>query len=337
MPWQEHRTVDLREEFVLRAKAPDVQFSGLCREFGISRKTGYKWVQRYDARGVVALSDMSRRPLRIVSTSGEVVVHLLELRDQHPRWGPKKMRALLLRTFSKKQVPSVRTIGRIFDRLGIERIRRIRVRVLVPARAAPVILAKSPNDTWTVDFKGWWRTTNGKRADPLTVRDACSRFVLCVKLMHTTKTEVLQREFLTLFQKYGLPKVIHVDNGSPFASTKSRRGMSRLSAWWTALGIRVSFSRVASPQDNGGHERMHADIALDLQANPKASLQAQQKACDAWVAVFNQVRPHEALKMATPASRYRRSPRPYKGIREPRYPLRWQVRKVRRNRNTNPI
>lgn len=329
MPWQENRTVDLREEFVLRAKAPECSFLTLCEEFGISRKTGYKWMARFDKRGMDGLADMSRRPRRIKGSSGEAVTRLVELRDAHPRWGPKKMQALLLRELHRREVPSIRTIARIFDRLGIARIRRIRVRAVKTVREARRIEAGKPNATWTVDFKGWWKTKNGRRANPLTVRDSCSRFVLLLKLMDIGSTEKVQIEFTRLFQKYGLPDVIHVDNGAPFASTKSPFGLSRLSAWWTSLGIAPSFSRPGKPQDNGGHERMHADIAVDLQASPSATLPHQQRACDTWVKEFNYVRPHEALGFKTPAEIYRRSKRPYKHVVPPQYPAQCRVCIVR--------
>lgn len=330
MPWQKHLIMNLREEFVLRANAPGSNLSELCREYEIARKTGYKWLARYAAGGLLALADVSRRPRRIAAVSGEVVMRLVELREAHPKWGPKKLHVLLLRELPKTQVPSVRTLARILDRLGVPRLRRVR-KSSTETRLKPAIDAKLPNQSWTVDFKGWWQTKDSKRCDPLTIRDACSRYILRLELMTTTKTDDVKRVFVRVFEKYGLPGIIHVDNGAPFGSTRSRLGLSRLSVWWTALGIHVSFSRPATPADNGAHERMHRDISVELQASPAAHLKAQQRECDTWVQDFNHVRPHEALAMKTPASKYKRSKRPYREVVAPRYSIKCDVRAVRHN------
>ena len=323
--------MDLREEFVLRAKAPGACIAALCREYAVSRKTGYKWLARFDAEGVEALADMSRRPRRVVETSGEVVLQIQELRAAHPRWGPKKLRVLLARRLPNEEVPSVKTIARILDRLGAARIRRPRVRLVTVDRNAPRHDVRGPNDVWTVDFKGWWRTRDGERCDPLTVRDAFSRLVLCLRVMTSTAGDPVRAVFVELFTGYGLPKVIHVDNGSPFGSTRARAGLSRLSAWWVALGITASFGRPAHPQDNGGHERMHADVAGELEGSAAETLKSQQVACDAWVEEFNEVRPHEAIAMKTPASLYKRSSRTYRGVRPARYPAGFRMRSVSPN------
>jgi transposase InsO family protein len=230
MPWKEHRIMDLREEFVLRAKAPGAIVAALCRECGISRKTGYKWLARYDARGVEGLADLSRRPRRAVETSGEVVLRLAALRCAYPRWGPKTLRHLLTKQ-GVADVPSVKTVARILERLGEPRLR-------APRRAGPAALDRqaprhvieAPNDVWTVDFKGWWKTRGGEHCEPLTVRDAFSRYVLCCKVMTSTAMLGVREAFERLFQQYGLPAVIHVDNGSPFGSTRARGGLTQLSA-----------------------------------------------------------------------------------------------------------
>ena len=193
------------------------------------------------------------------------------------------------------------------------------------------LVANAPNDAWTVDFKGWWRTRDGKRFEPLTVRDAFSRYVLCLQMLGSTRGDVVKPAFEKLFESCGLPRVIRVDNGSPFACTSAPAGLSQLSAWWTSLGIRVSFSRPAHPQDNGAHERMHADVAAQLEADPADSRDVQQRAADRWRAEFNEVRPHEAIGMRTPAQLYVRSSRRFKGIQPPRYPASYAVRRVNRN------
>jgi hypothetical protein len=189
-------------------------------------------------------------------------------------------------------------------------------------------VAEGPNDVWTVDFKGWWRTRDRKRFEPLTVRDAFSRYVLCLEMLGSTRAEEVKVAFERLFQRHGLPAVIRVDNGSPFACTSAPGGLSRLSAWWISIGIRVSFSRPAHPQDNGAHERMHADVAAELEASPADDRDVQQRAADRWRRTFNQVRPHEAIGMKTPGELYIRSPRHYRGVRTPSYPKNYAIRRV---------
>ena len=318
--------MDLREEFVLRAKAPGANISELCREQGISRKTGYKWLRRFEAKGVEALQDMTRRPRRVVDTAGEIVLRIAELRAAHRSWGAKKLRVLLVRERGEK-VPSVKTIARILERLGEPRLRRVRSHSRVAREKREVDVA-SANDLWTVDFKGWWRTHDGKRCEPLTVRDAFSRFVLSVRVMSSTALAGTQQVFLKLFKQHGLPKAIRVDNGTPFGCTTARGGLSTLSAWWCSLGVDVVFGRPAHPQDNGAHERMHGDMALELERDAASNSKAQQRACDLWVHEFNHVRPHEALEMRTPAELYSRSKRPYRGPRATRYPIAFDVRRV---------
>jgi transposase InsO family protein len=319
--------VELREEFVLRAREKDANVSALCREYSISRKTGYKWLERYDSDGVDGLRDLSRRPRRPLSVSGESVLQVLEARARHPHWGPKKLVAWLKNR--GEEAPSVRTAARILERAGVERLRKRR-RAL-PSSAAverPTQVALEPNDVWTVDFKGWWKTKDGARAEPLTVRDAASRFVLCVTLVASASTEVVRKVFVELFTKCGLPKAIQVDNGAPFASTRARAGLTKLSAWWLSLGIKVIRSRPGHPQDNGAHERMHLDMCIEVEQRPGASKASQQRELARWRDEYNNERPHEALQMAVPASVYRRSARKYRGPQIPNYPLHYIVRTV---------
>jgi putative transposase len=320
--------MDLRREFVLAAVAPGANISQLCLRFGISRTNGYKWLRRYRQEGQAGLEERSRRPITIAGTDGETVLRLIELRRQYPKWGAKKLRLLLPRQ-GQAVVPSTKTIERILDRAGEPRVRQFRRRRLrLVLRAHEKLVAKAPNDVWTVDFKGWWRTVDGKRYEPLTVRDAFSRYVLCLQMLGSMKAELVRPVFERLFQTHGLPRVIRVDNGAPFACISAPAGLSRLSAWWTSLGVRVSFSRPAHPQDNGSHERMHLDVATELEAEPASSQALQQQAADQWRQQFNQVRPHEALAMRTPSQLYVRSTRKFRGIRQPAYPLRYAIRRV---------
>ena len=328
MPWREKNRMKLREEFVLRALEPDANMAALCREYTISRKTGYKWLKRFREAGIVGLADLSRRPhsspLRV---SGELVLRILELRIAHPRWGPRKLRAVLARTLEADDVPSIRTIARILERAGMVR-KRGRRRTTTEVSRPDIPEATRPNELWTADFKGWWRTADGVRAEPLTIRDAHSRFVLVAELMETTKGSAVREVFEKLFERRGLPRAILVDNGSPFACTRSPGGLTTLSAWWVSLGIRLHRSRPGHPQDNGGHERMHLDMRFDVEDAPADDIPAQRIALIRWQMTFNFIRPHEALDMKTPAELVRPSPRRLTGSRRCWYAPDREVRRV---------
>ena len=309
--------MDLKEQFVLRASEPHRNMAELACEFGISRKTGYFWLKRFGRFGAVGLQERSHRPQLMMQTSAEVVLRIVELRREHRFWGPKKLRTLLEAELGG-EAPSVKTIARITKRLRMAPLRLKRERKQSAVRVGGLLQALKPNDVWTFDFKGWWKTRDGKRFEPLTVRDATSRFILlCVHSRETFAAVKLHCE--RLFRQYGLPAIIRADNGPPFAASDAMGGLSRLSAWWISLGIEVSFSRPGTPSDNGGHERMHADMAMELQREPAANTLEQQELTDEWVRIFNHVRPHEALGQRTPASLYRRSKKRMKEL-EPRYP-----------------
>ena len=281
----------------------------LAKEFGVSRKTAYKWVARYRERGMTGLVDESRRPASSpMQTSAELAFEAVDLRKKHPSWGPKKIASALARRHPKEDTPSMSTVARILKHAGLMKRRTRRSSGGVPMRA-PEFVAKAPNDLWTVDFKGWWRTLDGEKCEPLTIRDAHSRFVLSIRLMERTRTEDVRPIFEELFKRYGLPTAIQSDNGPPFASVRAPQGLTKLSSWWVSLGVLVVRSRPGCPQDNGGHERMHVDMRIDLQDNASATVEAQQRACDDWVTTFNYERPHEALGMKVPADVYRPSER----------------------------
>jgi putative transposase len=309
MPWKEQRAMSQRMEFVERALKPGARVSTLCREYGISRETGYKWLNRFKREGPDGLEEKSRRPRQSpFATGAEVVAAILELRERYPRRGPKKL-IVMLRTKLGASTPSVATVARVLKRLGVVRQRSRFARTISIVERRPEIRPTAPNELWTVDFKGWWRAKDGERCEPLTVRDGFSRFVLAVKVLASTSMTDVRRSFEALFRKYGVPQAIQVDNGVPFINVQARGGLTRLSAWWISLGIRVIRSRPGCPQDNGGHERMHRDMRADLQAFPAASRPTEQRACDRWRIEFNRVRPHEALNGKTPAELYRPSER----------------------------
>jgi transposase InsO family protein len=208
------------------------------------------------------------------------------------------------------EAPSVSTIERVLERHGCLKRRRRRPgpKMLVPA-GRPTAIFEEPNDLWTVDFKGWWRARDGAKCEPLTVRDAFSRYILAIRLVPETNAPTVQAVFKELFDEYGVPRAIQSDNGPPFASTRALAGLTKLSAWWVSLGIELVRSRPACPQDNGAHERMHADMQTEIRSRVADTRDLQQLVCDEWRVEFNHVRPHEALAMATPSDLYRRSPR----------------------------
>ena len=294
--------MSLKIDFVERARKGE-KLSKLCREFGVSRTTGHKWVRRFREQGYAGLEEESRRPKSApLATAEDVVMAVLEARGKHPSWGPKKLEVLLRRRF-KDQSPSERTIARILRRAELVRQRRKRRPPSIVERA-PQVSAERPNDVWTVDFKGWWRARDSSRCEPLTVRDAFSRFVFAVVLC-TTKTVDVRPIFEQLFRTHGIPRAIQCDNGSPFISVRAPAGLSKLSAWWVSLGIQLVRSRPGCPQDNGGHERMHRDMCQDVQLAPADTRQRQQRDLDKWKQEFNHVRPHQALGGKTPAEVYR--------------------------------
>jgi transposase InsO family protein len=261
-----------------------------------------------------------------MGTSEQLVFAVLEAREAHPRWGPKKLVELLKRRY-KSETPSRATIARILQRFGKVHRRRRRAPLSV-VEQAPDLRPKTSNEVWSVDFKGWWNARDGSRSEPLTVRDGFSRFVLCAKLLEKLGLEAVRTEFERLFRRYGIPSALQCDNGQPFISIQSRGGLTRLSAWWVELGIRVIRSRPGCPQDNGAHERMHRDIAADVQAFPNASRIADQRALDRWKQEFNHVRPHEALGGKTPAELYRPGKRRTLKPAPHEYPSTWMTRRA---------
>lgn len=328
--------------FVEAAVQPGVNFAALCREHGIARQTGYKYVRRFKAHGYAGLEEESRRPDATPLASAEdVVAAVLEARAKYPRWGATKL-VSVLRTTLGPLTPSERTVHRILKRLGKVRSRKQR-RALSVIDTAPTVLATRPHDVWTIDFKGWWRTSDGARCEPLTVRDAFSRYVLAVELLPRTTGECVRKVLERLFRRHGMPTAIQCDNGAPFISVQALGGLTRLSAWWVSLGIRIVRSRPGCPQDNGAHERMHRDMAADLQTDPAHSLAVQQRSCDRWRQVFNNVRPHAALGNRPPAELFapvQKGNKPRKnsgsrkfGVSPPTYPLHWPKRAVGRNGN----
>lgn len=309
MPWPITSMNDVRREFVLKSLEAGRDFARLCQDYGISRKTGYKWKRRGLKGGLDALAELSRRPhCSPRQLAEDTVCALVRLKLRHPYWGAKKLALVYAR--SGHPAPSLSTYQRILAKAGLVAVRRRRRRE-EPGRIQTQLVAQAPNDVWTVDFKGWWLLRSGQRCEPLTVRDAFSRYVLAVHVPAQANAAAVRAEFERLFVRYGLPRVIKSDNGGPFAASRALLGLSRLSAWWVALGIELDRSRPARPQDNGAHERLHRDIACELATQVAADRAEQQAACDVWREEFNHQRPHEALGGQCPAAVYRHSARRY--------------------------
>jgi transposase InsO family protein len=263
-----------------------------------------------------------------LQASGAVVVELVRLRQAHPHWGPKKLRALLLRTgIRPEEIPSLATVGRILVRAGLSEAKgRGRPRRWEPT--GPMQTAAGPNDVWTVDFKGWWRTGDRRRCEPLGIRDLYSRYILCLRPMRRRRVEDVRAVFAEVFERYGLPAVIRSDNGSPFASLTGPHGLTRLSAWWRTLGIKLDRIEPGHPEQNGGHERMHRDLAQEIEGQPAATLEEEAKRLKRWRVEYNVHRPHEALAMKTPGEVYRCSRRRLKDVKPYSYPVGYLLRRV---------
>jgi transposase InsO family protein len=329
MPWKESSVVEERRRFVLEYNRGLCSMAELCRMYGIARETGYVWSRRFEAEGGSGLQDRSRAPHRPGNqTPAEVEAMILELRREHMRWGPRKLKWVLEQAEPGVVWPAASTIGEMLAREGLAMARKKRQRV--PPYTQPFAAASAPNRVWCADFKGWFRTQDGQRIDPLTISDAHSRYLLRCQAVEKTDTEWVQAIFAAAFGEYGMPEAIRSDNGAPFAA-RAVKGVSRLSLWWMKLGIRPERIQAGHPEQNGRHERMHRTLKQETACPAAATARAQQRAFDRFRREYNEVRPHEALGMQTPASVYVCSPRVYPGrVREPEYGSEWRVRRVQK-------
>lgn len=294
----------------------------LCQEFGVSRETGHKIKRRFEELGVAGLFDQSRAPRRIPHRTSDAIRQLLvEAKTQHPTWGPKKLRAWLLKNDEGLKLPAPSTIGGILKEEGLVKPRRRRRH----GKATPTDLTQptAPNEVWCADFKGQFRLRNrsGKYCYPLTITDGHSRYLIACEALDGTKAGPAQTVFEIAFREYGLPKVIRTDNGTPFGST-GLAGLTALSAWWLRLGIAPERIEPGCPQQNGQHERMHRTLKAETTRPAAASMLQQQERFDRFRLEFNEERPHEALELRTPASEYEPSKRGYEdAAAEPDYAL----------------
>ena len=327
MPWKESSVLDQRKELVEEYESGLVTMAELCRIYEISRETGYKWVKRYQEQSWKGLEDLSRAPQRHPNqTTPELEERILDLRREHPRWGARKLQAYLEQKYSRIKWPAASTMGDLLQREGLIIPRRVRRKT--PPYTQPLAHAGEPNQVWCVDFKGWFRTGDGERIDPLTISDACSRYLLRCQAVEKTNTEQVQGIFEATFREYGLPWRMRSDNGAPFAS-RAIAGISRLGVYLMKLGIVPERIEPGHPEQNGRHERMHRTLEEETAQPPAANRRAQQKSFKTFRWEYNEERPHEALGQKTPASCYQPSARAYPArIREPEYRSAMQVRRV---------
>jgi transposase InsO family protein len=319
MPWKASSVMEERLCFVARVLDGEAM-TDVCREFGISRKTGYKIFYRYKEHGLEALTDRSRRPVRYANQlPQQIESFIVNSKRNKPHWGARKIRDLLVRRLAGDvRIPAKSTIHAVLDRHGlVKRAGRKR------NRATGTLLSPGgmPNDLWCADYKGEFRLGNQAWCYPLTVTDHASRFLLLCEALESTREELAFTAFEQLFAERGLPSAIRSDNGVPFASPNALFNLSKLSVWWLRLGIAIERIKPGKPQQNGRHERMHLTLKKETTRPAGMNSLQQQATFDAFVHEFNNERPHEALNMKYPAEIYTPSPRLYQGLPELGYPF----------------
>jgi transposase InsO family protein len=327
MCWRASGVVDQRRKFVQEYASGDWTMSELCRFYEISRESGYKWVKRSQAEGDEGLEDRSRAPRRHPNqTAAEIEQQVLQLRSKRPTWGPRKLRKSLHSRQPDVAWPVLSTMGELLKREGLTVPRRKRRRT--PPYTQPFHHAGEPNQVWCADFKGWFRTRDQQRIDPLTISDAASRYLLRCQAVEKMDTLRVRAIFEAAFREYGLPVAMRTDNGAPFAS-RAIAGLSPLSVYLMKLDIVPERIQPGHPEQNGRHERIHRTLKAETTKPPAANARAQQKAFDHFKHIYNEERPHQALEMKTPAACYTCSPRAYpERLPQPEYDAGMQVRKV---------
>jgi putative transposase len=314
--------------FVFEYEQKQGTMTELCSRYEISRETGYMWLRRYREQGLEGLKQQSRASLRHANqTAEEIEGMVLDLRQAHMRWGPRKLKRVLERDEPGRKWPAASTIGALLKREGVVVARRKRRRT--EPYSEPLAHADEANRVWCADFKGWFRTGDGRRIDPLTITDGHSRYLLKCQAVEKTDTTRVQGIFEAAFREYGMPERIRTDNGAPFASM-AIGGLSRLAVWWMKLGIVPERIEAGHPEQNGRHERMHRTLKQEVAQPPAANWREQQRAMERFRREYNEVRPHEALEMQTPAAVYQPSLRRYPArVPEPEYPEEMRVLKVK--------
>ena len=324
MPWKETNPVLERMSFVRAWESGLYTMKELCEHFVVSRKTGYKWITRYEAEGDQGLRDRSRAPQSCPHrTAPEIEAAIIAMRRKKPRWGPKKIHNELTRTKPEIHWPAISTMGEVLDRAGLVRKRKHRSRWSHPGR--PTLLAQAPNELWTVDFKGEFRLGDKSVCYPLTIQDRWSRYVIGCDGMLSTSCDGVQRLMKKHFRECGLPERIRSDNGPPFAS-HALAGLSRLNVWWMQLGIAHERIEMGRPDQNGAHQELKAETSRP----PAFSLSSQQDLFDHFLDDYNHERPHEGIDQQRPATLWKPSPRPFpERLTNPIYPGHFEVRRVR--------
>lgn len=332
MPWKVTHVMDERLRFIGEYLDGTWSMAALCRAYGISRKTGYKLVRCYEAEGIVGLRERSRAPHHHPhAVSAEMQAELVAVRKAHRKWGPRKVRAWLRRRDPTRRLPAASTVGALFRREGLVRARRRGRRPRAVPSEQPFAPCDVPNAVWSADYKGWFRTADGCRCEPLTISDTCSRCLLCCQALGGTTYVEAQPVFVEVFQEYGLPQALRTDNGPPFAS-HGIGGLTRLSVWWIRLGIVPQRIQPGRPAQNGRHERMHRTLAEEACRPPQANRRTQQRAFERFRREYNEERPHEALGDRTPSELYQPASRVYPAtLPELAYPAHYEVRQVKHN------
>ena len=318
MPWKECNPMDERLKFIARLLDGE-KMAGLCREFGVSRKTGYKILTRYKEIGLEGLTDRPRRPYRHANQLPfQIETQIVRLKQDKPSWGAPKIRERLSRLYPDVHTPAISTVHAVLDRHGLVK-RRTRRRNKATGTALGV--PRQPNDLWCADYKGEFMLADRRYCYPLTITDAASRYVFACEALSTTKKAYAFPVFEAVFKRFGLPKAIRTDNGVPFASPNSLFNLSKLSVWWLRLGIEIERIKPGHPQQNGRHERMHLTLKLETTKPAGKNFLQQQAKFDDFIECYNNERPHQALNMRTPAECYLPSTRPYTGLPELDYPF----------------
>ena len=330
MPWRLSSPMDQKTQFISDYLRQTLPFTELCALYQISRKTGYKWTSRYQDEGPSGLEDRSRRPHSSPrQTPPDLVAAIIEARRHHPTWGAKKLLKVLSTREPERPWPSRPAVCNILSRHGLVEHPRRRRRVGHPGQPSSLITA--PNEVWSADFKGQFKTKDGLYCYPLTVTDNYSRYLLGCQALRSTCVADSRAVFRRLFQEYGLPARIRTDNGVPFATVSLAR-LSRLSAWWVRLGVRPELIEPGKPQQNGRHERMHRTLKAETTRPPAHSRRSQQRLFNRFRQEYNEERPHEAIELQTPASCYGPSPRPFpEKLPRLEYPSHYEKRYVSRN------
>jgi putative transposase len=311
MPWKECQIVEERLRFIARLLDGE-KMAGLCREFGIARKTGYKIYNRYKDCGIDGLTDRSRRPYRHANQLPMQIEKLIvKLKKEYPHWGAPKIREKLKRLYPDLQCPAISTVHAVLDRHGLVKRRKRR---RYKAQGTAIAHVTQPNELWCADYKGEFMLADRRYCYPLTITDYASRYLITCDALSTTREVYAFSVFERAFKDFGLPSTIRTDNGVPFSCCNALYGLSKLSVWWLRLGINIERIKPGHPEQNGRHERMHLTLKNEATRPAAENFLQQQARFDHFIDYYNKDRPHQALDMQVPGDRYKKSPRPYRGL-----------------------